>query len=134
MSVLQMGMVWRLKLPHNQAWVLMALADHAHDDGSRCFPGVTHLAWKTGYGERQVRRVLRDLRAAGLIEAVAYQYGGTRPTEYHLYLDRGVQKPFIRSWMGGDKMSGPPVTGVAGLSPLSKTARGRPIQPVRTNR
>ncbi len=108
-------MVWRLKLPHNRAWLLMALADHAHDDGGRCFPGVQHLAWKTGYGERQVRRVLHDLREDGLIEAVAYAHGGTRPTEYHLHLDRGVMKPFIRSWGGDDKMSGPPLRGVTSL-------------------
>ncbi len=93
MSVLQQAMVWRLKLPHNQAWVLMALADHAHDDGSRCFPGVGQLAWKTGYGARQVRRILHDLREDGIIEAVAFVHGGRgRATEYTLYLTRGIMK------------------------------------------
>ncbi len=94
MSVLQQAMVWRLELPHNKAWVLMALADHAHDDGTRCFPGVEQLAWKTGYGARQVRRILHDLRGDGIIEAVAFVQGGRgRATEYTLYLDRGTLKP-----------------------------------------
>ncbi len=92
MSVEQMGIVWKLRLPHNQAWVLMALADHAHADGTECFPGVRLVAWQTGYGERQVRRILYDLRSDGIIEAVAYAAGGTRPTKYVLHLDRGVRK------------------------------------------
>jgi hypothetical protein len=93
-----MAVVWGLQLPFNQAWVLMALADFAHDDGSRCFPGVDRLAHKTGYGERQVRRLLHDLREIGLIEAVAFLGGGRgRATEYRLRLEKGVKKsPFIK--------------------------------------
>jgi hypothetical protein len=87
-------MVWRLELPHNKAWLLMALSDHAHDDGTRCFPGVGKLAWKTGYGARQVRRILHDLRDDGIIEPVAFVQGGRgRATEYTLYLARGTMKP-----------------------------------------
>jgi hypothetical protein len=33
MSAKQTGLVWELDLPHNEAWVLMAMADHADHDG-----------------------------------------------------------------------------------------------------
>ena len=101
MSVLQQAMVWRLELPHNKAWLLMALADHAHDDGTRCYPGVGKLAWKTGYGARQVRRILHDLRVDGIIEAVAFAKGGRGlATEYTLYLARGTMKPLYEADRG----------------------------------
>ncbi len=101
MSVLQQAMVWRLELPHNKAWLLMALADHAHDDGTRCYPGVGKLAWKTGYGARQVRRILHDLRGDGIIEAVAFAKGGRGlATEYALYLGRGTMKPLYEADSG----------------------------------
>ncbi len=101
MSIIQTKLVWGLKLPHNQFEVLMALADAAHDDGSRCFPSVGLVAWMTDYSDRQVRRLLASLRTDGLIEAVAFDHGGTRPTEYQLHLDRGVQKPPRRPTMSG---------------------------------
>ena len=33
MSAKQTGLVWELALPHNEAWVLMAMADHADHEG-----------------------------------------------------------------------------------------------------
>ncbi len=113
MSIEQMTAVWALELPHNKAWVLMALADHAWDDGTNCFPGVRRVAWKTGYGDRQVRRVLHDLREDGLIKAVAFGYGGSRPTKYTLHLDAGAKKSPLPEWSETpDKMSDTPVLAV----------------------
>ena len=73
MSVALMGEVWRLDLrpsPGSRCSelvlrvVLLSLADHAHDDGTRCFPGVPYTAWKCGLTRRQVQRaLLNDLRA-----------------------------------------------------------------------
>ena len=111
MSVEQMGIVWKLRLPHNQAWVLMALADHAHEDGSKCYPGVRRLAWKTGYSGRQVRRVLQELRDADIIEVVGSIAGGFQPTEYQLHLDRADKKSPLTPGAGTpDKMSATPDT------------------------
>ena len=61
MSAKLMGQVWDLDLPHNQAWVLMALADHADHEGNNVYPGLGLLRYKTGYSERQIRRVLDEL-------------------------------------------------------------------------
>jgi hypothetical protein len=48
--------------------VLLALADHAADDGSSVYPSIATLAYKTELSERTVREALRHLETAGLIE------------------------------------------------------------------
>jgi len=97
MSAKLMGIVWELDVPHNYQLVLLALADHASDDGSSVYPGIKYLAWKTGYSERQVQRVLDKLEQMNLISAVAFrQGGGHNKTQWQLHLKNGVQKlPYI---------------------------------------
>ena len=68
MSAKQTGLVWELALPHNEAWVLMAMADHADHEGNNVYPGVPLLAWKTGYTTRQIRRILEKSGAGGQLE------------------------------------------------------------------
>lgn len=62
MSILLMAQVWECDLDHSQQSVLLALADHARDDGTYCFPSVARVAWKTGYSVRQTQRILKQLR------------------------------------------------------------------------
>lgn len=91
-----MGAVWDLDLSHPRQSVMLALADHAHDDGTHCYPGVPYIAWKTGYTERNVTRILADLEEDGLIEAVAGKSGGYgNHTEYEIHIEKGDKKtPF----------------------------------------
>jgi len=56
-----MGHVWELVLPANQTLVLLALADHADHEGNNVFPSIGLIAWKTGYSERQVQRIVKQL-------------------------------------------------------------------------
>ena len=89
-----MGEVWKLDLDHGEQSVLLAMADHADDDGTRCYPSVPFLAWKTGYSESQVRRIMKQLRESGLIVPVANEGGGRgNPVEYHIHLEKGSRKP-----------------------------------------
>lgn len=88
-----MGQVWECDLPNNKQSVLLALADHAHDDGTQCFPGVAYLAWKTGYTERSVQLILRQLESAEIIEPVNHQNGGRGNTvEYEIHLENAPKK------------------------------------------
>jgi hypothetical protein len=48
--------------------VLLALADHAADDGSSVYPSIATLMQKTEHSERTVRQSLRHLEGAGLME------------------------------------------------------------------
>lgn len=107
MSAKQQGLVWELDIPAHQQQVLLALADHAHHDGSNARPSVDLIAWKTGRSERHVRRVLGELRETGLIEVTKHGRGGrNNPTEYQLHLDTGPKKPPFRSQINPDKRAG----------------------------
>ena len=94
MSVRVMSRVWEVDLEHGAQGLLLALADHADDDGRRCYPSVPYLAWKTGYSESQVRRIMKQLRESGLIVPVANENGGRgNPVEYVIHLEKGSKKP-----------------------------------------
>jgi hypothetical protein len=88
-----MSQVWELELSHNVQSVFLALADHADDDGY-CYPSVGRLAWKTGYGVRQVQRTLKDLRDNKLAIPMGSVVGGRHNTVvYKLDPTAGKQKP-----------------------------------------
>lgn len=97
-----MARVWTLVLDHAHQSVLMALADHADDNGNNVFPSVEYIAWKTGYGRRQVQRIMSYLRKRGVIVQVA---GARlhRPIVYRLNLSAVPSKPPFKP--RGDKMS-----------------------------
>jgi len=90
MSVKIMAGVWELKLPQGAKLLLLALADHADHEGNRVFPSVGLLSWKTGFTDRHVQRLLRDLEAQRIIIPVAHQKGGRGwATEYRVDLSAG---------------------------------------------
>lgn len=106
MSVKVMGRVWDLKLTPAKQMVLLALADHAAHDGSSVKPGVPLIAWKTGYSERQVQRIMRDLEKDEILVKVQEVRG--RPTVYRIDLTKGEAKePFKprSEYQTPDKMS-----------------------------
>ncbi len=83
--------VWSLALnakvgnPAKKA-VLLGLANHAHPDGTNCYPSVRRLAIYTELSESTVRMKLAEMRDEGLIGIVreAHRY---RPTEYRIDLE-----------------------------------------------
>ena len=96
MSIKIMSQVWELDLPHNAQSIFLARADHADDDGY-CYPSVGRLAWKTGYGVRQVQRTLKDLRDQKLAVPTGSVTGGRHNTVvYKLDPSAGKQKPPFR--------------------------------------
>ena len=48
MSIKIMSQVWELDINHSEMIVLLAMADHADDDGQNCYPSNAYLAWKPG--------------------------------------------------------------------------------------
>ena len=96
MSIKLMTSVWELDLPHGQQSVLLILTDHANDEGQRCYPSVPLIAWKSGYTENHVRKIMSDLRRSGIIVAVANEQGGRgKAVEYHIHLEKATKKiPF----------------------------------------
>jgi len=62
-----MGAVWELALSRPKQVVLLAMADHADHEGRNVRPSVPLVAWKTGYSERQVQRIIGQLISDGLL-------------------------------------------------------------------
>lgn len=92
MSGKLMGDVFALKLSERQRLVLLALADHAADNGTGARPGIARICWKTDLKRRTVERILSQLRATGVIEKVSG--GGHRQAvEYKIILSAGEKKP-----------------------------------------
>ncbi|MET7399151.1 helix-turn-helix domain-containing protein [Dactylosporangium sp. NPDC005572] len=88
MSVLASSWVWR----HAQAGgtaliVLLAIADHADDDGVG-FPSIPTLAAKARLDERTIQRIIRRLVGAGQLRILDGTAGGRRSNTYQLVMDR----------------------------------------------
>jgi hypothetical protein len=96
MSIKLMSEVWACELAHADQAVLLVMADHARDDGTRCFPSVGLIAWKTGLSERSVQYALRRLEVKGvLVRARTERPGQYQPLEYTVQLKALTRKaPF----------------------------------------
>jgi len=70
MSVKMMGLVWESALPPRQKLVALAYADHADDEGYHIYPSVRRMAEKTGYSERSIQRISRQLETLGVLVLV----------------------------------------------------------------
>lgn len=91
MSIRLMSQVWMLDLPGHLKLVLLAIADHANDDGW-AYPGQQSLAQKCSVSDRAVRTSISQLVEAGLLEA--HRRGRMRTNLYRVTLDgtRGDRK------------------------------------------
>jgi hypothetical protein len=76
MSATLIGATLYLPLPAGPKLLLVALSDHANDDGLSCYPGNTLLAKKTTVSVRQVQRNLEALEADEWIRRYRYAHGG----------------------------------------------------------
>jgi hypothetical protein len=86
-----MTAVFKLEIPATQKLVLLAMADHAHNDGTGCYPSVGRLARKTSLSIRGVQTTLRRLEKAGFIVPQGKSKGGSGvTTEYNLTLQQGA--------------------------------------------
>jgi hypothetical protein len=92
MSGKLMGSVYEHELTHGQQSVLLAMADHAQDDGTDCFPSIARIAWKTGYHKSNVKKLFRQLRDLGVLLEVR-EATPHHPTEYRIDLGAAPKKP-----------------------------------------
>lgn len=85
MSVQATTWVWnQSKSTEGARLVLLALADHAHPDGTHAYPSVGSLARMTRLSVRAVQYALRELQELGEIEITRPGGGRGRTTEYRL--------------------------------------------------
>ena len=67
MSVKLMNAVWDSALNYRLKAVALAYADRGDDDGNHIYPSVEYIAWKTGYSERSVQAITRELEQMGIL-------------------------------------------------------------------
>ena len=72
MSVKQSGCAWEARIDASSKLVLLAIADHANNDGV-CWPGIEYIVYKTCLSRRTVLRQLKKLESDGYI-TVQKQY------------------------------------------------------------
>ena len=88
MSIGLMQAAFNLVIPSTDKFVLVALANHAHHDGTGAYPSVARLARQTSFSERCVQKALRRLEKASLIVPIGSVQGGRGDTvEYKIILD-----------------------------------------------
>jgi hypothetical protein len=84
MSIKVISMIWILEAEPDEKLVLLAYADHAHDDGTSIYPAVSTVAKMTGYSERSVQYITRKLEKKGLL---VYDGRAHRANQWHIPLD-----------------------------------------------
>lgn len=108
MSIRVMTQVWdRSQHKGSALLVLLAIADHAHDDGGGAFPSIRALAAKVRMSERQTQRLIDTLAQSGELQVTA----GGGPRGVHLYRVRLDQLGRTR----GDILSPDNLSGVTFL-------------------
>ena len=95
MSIKLMTKAWELKLKANDKLVLLALADHANDDGE-CYPSLRKIEAKTGLSKQGLINAIKRLMDLGLIEKQfrTRQDGGQTSNLYTLTLDGVVNEVY----------------------------------------
>lgn len=97
--------------------VLIGLANHAHPDGTKCFPSVRRLAAYAECGESTVRAKLRELRSESVIEIVK-EATHHHPTEYKVNLHKlSTMEHEVITSLRRDRAV-PPYMGVSDLQQL----------------
>jgi len=107
MSVKLMSMTFDADIPDTKVgennvssstikFVLLAMADHANDDGRSIYPAVGKLCKKTALADRTVQRAIDALESLGIVRATGTSEFGT--TEYRI-------DPAKLSIYGGDSTS-----------------------------
>lgn len=91
MSVRVMSIVFEADggLTATQKLVLLALADHAADDGTSVYPSVKTISHKTNLAEGGVRKALRELRDSDLkLIKITRHFTNRRPNQYTINVTR----------------------------------------------
>ena len=93
MSVKLMSAAWDMDLPMGQKMLLLALCDHANDDGV-CYPSQEKLAQKCSMGERTVINHIQWLERHGIVSRERRQNTQRRKSDlYQITLSNYTPEP-----------------------------------------
>lgn len=108
MSIKVMSLIWAAPIkPTSLKLVALAMADRADDSGGSLYLSIGSIARKVGVSHSQAQRLVKNLKAAGLLRVVSHADGGSRTTpRYRLQLDviaglgNGVDSVPDTAWSG----------------------------------
>lgn len=87
MSVKIMSMVFDAQgITSTQKLVMLAMADHAADDGTSIYPSVETICSKTGLSQAAVRKTLKQLRDDEKLIRITRKYTSRMPNKYAINL------------------------------------------------
>jgi len=86
-----MGAIFDLDIPAPEKLVLLAMADHAREDGTGCYPAIGTLARKTSLSRRGIQKLVRRLQGAGFV-ADTGRISRLGTIEYTVTLERGGEQ------------------------------------------
>ena len=93
MSIKVMNLVWSNSTQKGSALLLLlAIADHAHDDGGGAYPSIQTLADKTRLTSRAVQVLLNKLEAAGELR-IKRRTGPHRVNTYAITIETKTENP-----------------------------------------
>ena len=119
MSIRQILQVWEHEFSHPHQAVMLALADHACEDGTGIRPSINRIVWKTEYSERSVQNILSQLRQLGILVITVPATYNT-PNEYKFDWSAATPKPAFDDFIAQKK--GRKVGG-AESAPLAKEVK-----------
>lgn len=102
MSIRQILQVWEHEFSHPHQAVMLALADHAHEDGTGIKPSIIRIVWKTGYSERSVQNIMSQLRQLGVLVVTVPATHNT-PNEYRFDWSVATLKPSFDDFIAQKK-------------------------------
>lgn len=89
MSIKVMSRIWdESKAEGSALLLLLAIADHCHDDGTGAWPSISRLASRTRQSERNTQLLLRHLQEVGELR-VNYNAGPNGVNTYEVVLEGG---------------------------------------------
>ncbi len=97
MSAKITGAIWELDLPRWEKYVLLALGDHADQEGNNVYPSIALLVWKTGLSERWIQTVMKKFKEQGLLVKTRGASGRGHPTVYRIDLSKGTSRKWVHS-------------------------------------
>jgi hypothetical protein len=128
-----MAWAFTTERPSTERFVLVALAEHADDDGV-CWPGVERLAERTGFNRATVQRALARLEVDGLVSRQERCVPGGRQTSNLYVLSLDWRPPVPERPGGGPRCAAPPgfseCTESGGGGPHSAAPEGRTARPL----
>lgn len=149
MSARVTGMVFdRYPNGGGEMLLALALADHAHDDGTHIFPSIARLAAKTRQSERSVQYQLRRMEASGWLLLVNAGIGGRqggygeggRTRQYRINPDwmkgaeiapfaKGAKKDVEGCKTASERVQKAPSKGATAIAPEPRATKSNQEQP-----